>query len=54
MIKSGSELIWLWIVIEPANKEILSFYISKERNMFVSQAISISGYKHIWKTSSFI
>ncbi len=34
-IKVGSGLIWLWIVIEPIDKEILSFDISKERNMFV-------------------
>ena len=34
-IKVGSELIWLWVVIEPIDKEILSFDISKERNMFV-------------------
>ncbi len=38
-IKTGSELIWLWIVIEPTNKQILSFYISKERNMFVAERI---------------
>ena len=36
-IKTGSELIWLWIVIEPKNKQILSFRISKERNMFVAE-----------------
>ena len=35
MIKAGSELIWLWVVIEPTEKEILSFHILKERNMFV-------------------
>lgn len=35
VIKAGSELIWLWVVIEPTEKEILSFHISKERNMFV-------------------
>jgi hypothetical protein len=35
-IKTGSsELIWLWVVIEPRHKEILSFHISKERNMLV-------------------
>jgi hypothetical protein len=35
-IKTGSsELIWLWVVIEPRHKEILSFRISKERNMLV-------------------
>ena len=34
--KIGSEFIWFWIVIEPTNKEILRFSISKERNMFVA------------------
>jgi len=34
-IKVGSELIWLWVAIEPKDKEILSITISKERNMFV-------------------
>jgi putative transposase len=27
----------LWVAIEPANKEILSISISKERNMFVAE-----------------
>ncbi len=37
-IKAGSsELIWLWVVIELIYKEILSFHISKERNMFVAE-----------------
>jgi putative transposase len=39
VIKAGPELVWLWIVIEPTNKEILSFRISKERNMFVAERI---------------
>ncbi len=39
-IKAGSELIWLWVVIEPANKQILYFYISKERNIYL---LMISG-----------
>ena len=34
-IKDGSELIWLWVVIEPNDKEILAVDISKERNMFL-------------------
>jgi putative transposase len=34
-IKIGVELIWFCVVIEPKDKEILSFDISKERNMFV-------------------
>ena len=38
-IKSGSQLIWLWIVIEPIDKEILCFRISKERNMFLAELI---------------
>ena len=36
-IKAGSELIWLWVVVEPNDKEILYFHISKERNMFVAE-----------------
>ncbi len=36
-IKAGSELIWLWVVIEPNDKEILSVDITKERNMFVTE-----------------
>jgi putative transposase len=35
VIKIGSELIWLWVAIEPKHKEILSINISKERNMLV-------------------
>src|SRR5215212_2604716 len=29
LLKVGSELVWLWVAIEPANKEILSISISK-------------------------
>jgi putative transposase len=36
-IKAGSELIWLWIAIEPKDREILSISISKERNIFVAE-----------------
>ena len=36
-IKVGAEYIWLWIAIEPKDKEILSITISKERNMFVAE-----------------
>ena len=36
-IKVGSECIWLWIAIEPENKEIVGLRISKERNMFVAE-----------------
>jgi len=37
VIKVGSEVIWLWVAIEPKNKEILAISISKERNMFVTE-----------------
>ncbi len=37
LLEIGSELVWLWVAIEPANKEILSVSISKERNMFVAE-----------------
>ena len=38
MIKAGSSnLIWLWVVIEPKHKEILVAEISKKRNMFVAE-----------------
>ena len=37
MLKVGSEYIWLWIAIEPENKQILAASISKERNMFVAE-----------------
>ncbi len=37
VIKAGSKFIWLWIVIEPVHKEILSFYISKKRNISVAK-----------------
>jgi putative transposase len=36
-IKVGSELVWLWVAIEPASKEVLRLNISKERNMFVAE-----------------
>ena len=41
-IKVSSELIWLWVAIEPENKRILALNISRERNMFVAERF-ISG-----------
>ena len=39
-IKAGSsDLVWLWVVIEPKHKQILSFYISKKRNMFIAERV---------------
>ena len=36
-IKADSELIWLWVIIEPKYKVMLDVAISKERNMFVAE-----------------
>ncbi|KAA2281217.1 DDE-type integrase/transposase/recombinase [Candidatus Nitrosocosmicus agrestis] len=37
LIMIGSEYIWIWVAIEPENRQILSLSISKERNMFVAE-----------------
>jgi putative transposase len=38
MIKvSSSEYVWLWVIIEPKDKEILSITTSKDRNMLVTE-----------------
>ena len=37
LIKVGSELVWLWVAIEPENRLILSLSISKERNMLIAE-----------------
>ena len=47
-IKAGSELIWLWVAIEPKNRQILALSITKERNMliverFLSGLVKIHG-----------
>jgi putative transposase len=37
LIKVGSEYVWLWVAIEPAEKTILGIRISIERNMLVAE-----------------
>jgi putative transposase len=37
LVKVGSEFIWLWVAIEPENRQILALNISKERNMLVAE-----------------
>jgi putative transposase len=37
LIKVNSEFIWLWVAIEPENREILGVTISKERNMLITE-----------------
>ena len=33
----SSEYVWLWVIIEPKDKELLSITISKDRNMLVAE-----------------
>ena len=52
LLKVGSELIWLWVAIEPTkDKEILSISISKERNMFVAERFLANLLKEYGKHS---
>ena len=37
LIKVGSQYIWLWVAIEPRNRQILALSVSKERNMFIAE-----------------
>jgi putative transposase len=42
MLKVGSEYIWLWIAIEPENKQILALYIYQKREKHVcSRTLSV-------------
>jgi putative transposase len=36
-IKVGSELVWLWVIIELESKKIIGMSLSKGRNMFVAE-----------------
>ena len=46
LIKVGSQYIWLWVAIEPRNRQILVLNISKERNMLIAERF-ISGLVRI-------
>jgi putative transposase len=51
-VKVGSELIWLWVIIEPIDKENLSINISKKRNMFVVERFISKVIKEYGKHSA--
>ena len=53
-IKVGSELIWLWVAIEPESKEVLRLNISKERNMFVAERFLSSVIKEYMENIRFL
>jgi putative transposase len=38
VIKVGPEYVWIWVAIEPKNKEILGMSISKERQICLWQS----------------
>jgi len=43
--------IWLWVRIEPENRQILALSISKERNMFIAERFLLNVVIHYGKNS---
>ncbi|MGD9533102.1 MAG: DDE-type integrase/transposase/recombinase [Candidatus Nitrosocosmicus sp.] len=37
LLKVGPEFIWLWVAIDPENRQILAQNITKERNILVAE-----------------
>ena len=37
LLKVGSELIWLWVAIEPENGQILAQNMTQDRNMLIAE-----------------
>ena len=37
LLKVGSELIWLWVAIEPENGQILAQNMTQDRNMLITE-----------------
>jgi putative transposase len=38
MLQVGSDQAWLWIAVEPIHRQILGVYISRHRNMLVTES----------------
>ena len=53
LFKVGLEYVWLWVAIEPENRQILLLSISKERNMFVAERFMSDTDQGLWKSSGF-
>ena len=49
LLKVGSEFIWLWVAIEPENRQILAVTISKERNMLIAERFLSNVVRHYGK-----
>ena len=41
LLKAGSELVWLWVAIEPKNSQILAQNITQEKKHVCCRAISV-------------
>lgn len=37
MLNSGSEFVWLWLAIEPENREILELAVFIEKNILIAE-----------------
>ena len=37
LVKTGSELVWIWVAIDSKSRLILALHISKERNMLIAE-----------------
>ncbi len=48
-IKAGSEYVWLWVAMEPKNKQILTLSIYRERNIFVAERFLLAIVKDYGK-----
>jgi putative transposase len=50
LIKVVSKLVWLWVAIEPENRQILPLSISNERTMLIAERFLRFG-QDSWETS---
>jgi putative transposase len=49
LLKVGPEYIWLWVAIEPENRQILALSVSLERNMPIAERFLSNVVRHYGK-----
>ena len=49
LLKVGPEYIWLWVAIEPENRQILALSVSLERNMLIAERFLSNVVRHYGK-----
>ena len=49
LLKVGPEYIWLWVAIEPENRQILALSVSLERNMLMAERFLPNVVRHYGK-----